>query len=131
MNKNASECAYIAAPTLIFPCSGAADVGEISDRAARKLTRDGAGKMFCLAGLGGHVESFLTNTKAAGKILVIDGCPVDCAKKTLEHANFSDFLHVRVTDLDCVKGKSPVTDETVANIAAHGKNMLSTEGCCS
>ena len=26
---------------LIFACSGAADDGEISDRAARKLTRDG------------------------------------------------------------------------------------------
>ena len=87
--------------------------------------------MFCLAGLGGHVVSFITNTNAAGKILVIDGCPVDCAKKTLEHANFSDFLHVRVTDLGCVKGKSPVTDETVAHIAAYGNNMLSTEECCS
>ena len=96
--------------TLIFPCSGAANVGEISDRAARKLTRDGVGKMFCLAGLGGYVESFITNTNVAGKILVIDGCPVYCAKKTLEHANFNDFLHVRVTDLGCVKMKSSVTD---------------------
>ena len=131
MPEKVQGCKCASAPTLIFPCSGAADVGEISDRAARKLTRDGVGKMFCLAGLGGHVESFTTNTHAAGKILVIDGCPVDCAKKTLEHANFNDFLHIRVTDLDCVKGKSPVTDETVAHIAAHGKNILSTEECCS
>lgn len=28
-----------AAPTLIFACSGAADVGAITDRAARKLTQ--------------------------------------------------------------------------------------------
>ncbi len=131
MPKNGQDCKCASAPTLIFPCSGAADVGELSDLAARKLTRDGIGKMFCLAGLGGHVESFTTNTHAAGKILIIDGCPVDCAKKTLEHAHFHDFLHVRVTDLGCVKGKSPVTDETVAHIAAFGNNMLSSEGCCS
>jgi len=131
MQENNRGCACGNAPTLIFPCSGAADVGEISDRAARKLTRDGAGKMFCLAGLGGHVESFIANTEAAGKILVIDGCPVDCAKKTLEHAGFADFLHFRVTDANCDKGTSPATDETVAEIAAHGKKILSAEGCCS
>ena len=130
MPENNRGCSCGDAPTLIFPCSGAADVGEISDRAARKLTRDGAGKMFCLAGLGGHVESFIANTNAAGKILAIDGCPVDCAKKTLEHADFRNFLHFRVTDLGCVKGKSPVTDTNVADIAEHGKNLLSAEECC-
>ncbi len=41
------------ATKLIFACSGAADVGAIADQAARKLTRDGVGKMFCLAGIGG------------------------------------------------------------------------------
>ena len=131
MKENTIGCECSAAPTLIFPCSGAADVGEISDRAARKLTREGVGKMFCLAGLGGHVESFITNTNAAGKILVIDGCAVDCAKKTIEHADFSNFLHIRVTDHGCVKGESPVSDANVADIAAHGKNMLSAEECCS
>jgi len=131
MNDKNCGCGCASAPTLIFPCSGAADVGEISDSTARKLTQDGVGKMFCLAGLGEHVESFITNTNAAGKILVIDGCPVDCAKKTLEHANLNDFLHVRITDLGCVKGMSPITDETVAHITSHGKNMLSTEECCS
>lgn len=112
------------APTFIFPCSGAADVGEISDRVARKLTRDGAGKMFCLAGIGGHVDSILAATGKAGKITVIDGCPVDCAKKTLEHADFNNFEHIRVTDLGCVKGESPAADDTVTRIAAEINTML-------
>jgi len=130
MSDTGCKCGCSSAPTLIFPCSGAADVGEISDRTARKLTRDGVGKMFCLAGIGGHAETILTTTEAAGAILVIDGCPVDCAKKTLEHAEFERFNHVRVTDLGCVKGKSPVNDETVARVAGHVKRMLSPEGCC-
>ena len=124
MPEKSQGCECVSAPTLIFPCSGAADVGEISDRAARKLTREGVGKMFCLAGVGGHVNNILTSTQAAGKILVIDGCPVDCAKKTIEHADFSEFLHFRVTDLGCVKGKSPATDETINRITAHGKSLL-------
>ena len=48
--KNACACG--SAPKLIFACSGAADVGAIADQAARKLTKDGAGKMYCLAGIG-------------------------------------------------------------------------------
>ena len=35
---------------LIFACSGAADVGEISDRAARKLSKDGVGSVEALRG---------------------------------------------------------------------------------
>ncbi len=128
--KTTCGCGCSTAPTLIFPCSGSSDVGEISDRAARKLTRDGAGKMSCLAGVGGHVNNFLMNTGAAGKILVIDGCPVDCAKKTLEHAGFTGFVHVHVTDLGLVKGKSSVTDEAVAAVANRGKELLTPKECC-
>ena len=43
-------CACDVTTKLIFACSGAADVGQISDLAARKLTVEGAGKMFCLGG---------------------------------------------------------------------------------
>jgi uncharacterized metal-binding protein len=41
-----------AASKYIFSCSRAADVGHISDLAARKLTKMGTGNMFCLAGIG-------------------------------------------------------------------------------
>lgn len=102
---------------LIFACSGAADVGEISDRVARKLTKDGAGKMFCLAGIGGRVEGILKKTRAASYILALDGCALDCAKKTLEQAGFAQFDHVRVTDLGMEKGQAPATDDNVEIVA--------------
>jgi len=61
-------CACGAAPKLIFACSGAADVGAVADQAARKLTRNGAGKMFCLAGIGGRVSGIMATTAAASKV---------------------------------------------------------------
>jgi len=100
-------------PKLIFACSGAADVGEISDRVARKLTRDGAGQMFCLAGVGGGVSGILDKTRSAARIVAIDGCSLDCAKKTLELAGFEGFIHTRVTDLGMEKGQAPATDQNV------------------
>ena len=105
-----------AAPTLIFACSGAADVGAIADKAARKLTVDGAGKMYCLAGIGGRVAGILKTTEEAEKILAIDGCPLDCVKLSLEEAGFAEFEHIKVTDLGLEKGKSPATDENIDTV---------------
>ena len=88
---------------LIFPCSGGSNVGQIANDAAKKLTTQGVGKMYCLAGLGGHVSGLIESTKAAKRIIVIDGCPVHCAKKTVEHAGFKPDVHVVVTDLGIQK----------------------------
>ena len=125
MSENAKEgCACGSAPKLIFPCSGAADVGEVADQTARQLTKEGAGKMYCLAGVGGHVEDMILNVQAAGKILAIDGCPKDCARKTLEHAGFTNVTHMRLTDMGLQKGSSPATAERVGEIVNRAKPLL-------
>lgn len=111
-------------PVLIFACSGAADVGEISDRAARKLSKDGAGMMFCLAGVGGRVEPIMKKTGSASKILVIDGCNLDCVKNCLEKAGFTEFEYIRVTEIGLEKGKSPANEENVAKVTAKAAEML-------
>ena len=113
-----------AAPTLIFACSGAADVGAIADGAARKMAKDGVAKMFCLAGIGGRASGILETTKAAEKILAIDGCSTDCVKHCLELAGFTDFEHLRVTDQGMEKGSTPVSPERIAEIAAKGAELI-------
>jgi uncharacterized metal-binding protein len=89
-------CSCSAGPNLIFSCSGAADVGELADRAARKLTKNGIGKMFCLAGIGGQVSGIVKTTEAASSILAIDGCALECAKKSLEIAGFTKLNNHRL-----------------------------------
>ena len=121
--KKSCACACGEAPKLIFACSGGADAGELADQAARKLTRDGAGRMFCLAGIGGRVGGIVKTTEAAGKILAIDGCPLNCAKKTLEEAGFSDFVHLNLAEIGFQKGESPANEDNIATVvqvaAAH------------
>jgi uncharacterized metal-binding protein len=121
-----SSCARCAAPKLVFSCSGAADVGHISDLAARRLTADGAGKMFCLAGVGGRVSGILATTQSAQSILAIDGCQLDCARKTLEEAGFTEFAHMRLSDMGMEKGKSPANDEAVAKVVSRAKARLAS-----
>lgn len=111
-------------PTLIFACSGAADVGHVSDMAARKMTKEGMGQMFCLAGVGGRVEPIMKKTLSAEKILAIDGCNLDCVKKTLREAGIDTFIHMRVTDLGLEKGQSPATEDNIAKVMVVGKDLL-------
>lgn len=120
--SNAHECA--GSEKLIFACSGAADVGVVSDQAARQMTRDGVGKMFCLAGLGGQVEGIVQKSKAAARILALDGCSLDCAKKCLEQAGITDFAHVRITDLGMEKGQTPPTSENITTVAEAASPLL-------
>lgn len=110
-------CACGGAPQLIFPCSGGSDVGALADLAARQLTRDGSGKMYCLAGIGGRVSGILATTAGAAKILAIDGCPLNCTQKTLELAGFTNIQHLCLTDAGFQKGASPATPENVAKVA--------------
>ena len=112
------------APKLVFACSGAADVGEIADAAARKVTREGVGKMFCLAGVGGRIRGITNITASAQRLVAIDGCALNCAANCLQQAGFSDFAHVRLVDLGLEKGKSDVTDEAVETAAASARQAL-------
>ena len=111
-------------PKLIFACSGAADVGAVADQAARRMTKEGAGSMFCLAGVGGRVAPIMEKTKSASKILAIDGCPLDCVAETLKQAGVESFAQLRVTDLGLEKGSTPTNDASIEAVVAKGRDMM-------
>jgi len=88
---------------LIFSCAGSSNVGQIANQAAVRLAQEGIGRYFCLAGIGGHVSGMIESTKAGKMLIAIDGCPVGCAKKTLEHTGFNIDEYVQVTELGIEK----------------------------
>jgi uncharacterized metal-binding protein len=97
---------------LIYACSGAADVGEIADRVARRLRAEGFAKMTCLAGVGAGLSGFVQSAKGADVNMAIDGCNIACAKKALEAIGVTPISYI-LTDLGLVKGESPVTEKIV------------------
>ena len=110
---------------LFYACSGGANVGEVADRACRQLMDEGAGTMFCLAGLGGGIEGMIQTAKDADLNVVIDGCPMDCAKKTFDRAGVTDYVQFRVTDLDIEKVKGVrATDEEVTRTVDRARATL-------
>ena len=127
MNATPSvACQCNVAPKLIFACSGASDVGEITDLTARRLANAGAGKMYCLAGVGGRVPGIMKHTAQAGRILAIDGCPNDCAKHTLLAAGFTNFEHLQLKTLGLNKGSRPGTQENIQTAFNKGQALLAS-----
>jgi len=119
-NKNCS-CKDNAVKT-VFACSGAADLGKISDLVARKLHRGGVRQMKCLAFIGGGIQDMIDSLKDSN-MLVIDGCPLDCGKLTMEKNELNDFFHLRLTDLGYSKGQTPATDQVVDEIVSHAVSL--------
>jgi len=117
MNEQ-KNCQCGSSPKLIFACSGAADVGEIADKAARVLARMGAGNLFCLAGIGAKIGGMIRSAEAASDILVIDGCFLDRSKKCLVEAGIKEIRHIRITDHGFKKGETVVNDRNVQKIVS-------------
>ena len=110
---------------LLYACSGGANVAEIADRAARELMFSGCGSMFCLAGIGAGIQGMVQTAKDADVNVVIDGCPMDCAKKIFDNAGVTNYRYIRVTDLGIEKVKGVrATDEQVAAAVAKVKEVL-------
>ena len=118
------SCSCRAAPKLIVACSGAADVGEIADRAARQLTRAGVAKMYCLGGLGGDLPAFIETTQTASAILAIDGCPSACASATLKRTGFTGFAQLQLAAIGINKGASPATPEAIERVVAAARELI-------
>lgn len=101
----AEDCCATNGNVMILTCSGASNVGQLSNRAAVELTQEGFGKMFCLAGIGGHLSGFVQSAKDVPQMVAIDGCEVGCAKAVLGHAEIPSKNYLVITDLGIEKNK--------------------------
>ncbi len=119
------KCCCSTKSRLIYSCSGAANTGEIADQVSRKLAKEGYGNMTCLASLGAHISGFVESAKGAEENITIDGCPVACAKKILEHIGVSPSKPYILTEMGVKKGETPVTEEIVDAISNKIKKNLS------
>lgn len=63
METKKQNCLCGAGEYIVMACSGASDVGQISDLVARKLHNNGVRKMNCLAVVGAGIEKSIENFK--------------------------------------------------------------------
>ena len=103
-------------------CSGASNTGAYSDKVARKLMANGKGKMLCLARFAVDPKFAEESKKELealgddGELMIIDGCPINCAEEIMKKSGFLKYRHINTTDFGITKGKTPVTEEKIDEI---------------
>jgi uncharacterized metal-binding protein len=106
--KSSCGCGAPGKSRIIYSCSGiGSNVGQLANAAACQLSREGYGGGSCLAGVGGGIGKLVDMGKNADERVVIDGCPVACAKKIMDDNGLSIDRYVLITDLGIAKTPGP------------------------
>ena len=118
--KSSCSCGAEGKARIIYSCSGiGSNVGQLANAAACRLTSEGYGSGSCLAGVGGGIEKLVSVGRSADERIVIDGCPVGCAKKIMDDKGLPVDRYIRITDLGITKIPGPAYDggdvQTVVN----------------
>ena len=104
---------------IIFPCAGQANVGQLTNLAAIQLTEEGYGNIACVALLAISTESLIANAMTADEVVILDGCPMLCARKIAGAQGIAAGQHLVMTELGITKGPSKsYTDDDVEKIVA-------------
>ena len=107
------KCACGSSDVRVVTCSGGSNVGQIANQAAVMLAREKVAGFFCLAGIGAHIKGMVKSGKEADLIISIDGCPMQCAAKTMQHAEIEPAIQVIVTEFGIEKAHDMIIDEKI------------------
>ena len=84
--------------------------------------------MFCLAGLGAEVQGMVQTARDADMNIVIDGCPMDCAKKIFHKVSMTNYQQLKVTDLGIEKQKGVrCTQEQIDHVIEKAQEMIAED----
>ncbi len=109
---------------VVVTCSGASDVGELSDRVGRELSRTNVVHLECSSAIGAARADSLERLRRAKAVLVIDGCASSCVGKMLDAACIEKRRHLDLGELGLSKGHSPATQANVARAVEAVKALL-------
>lgn len=90
---------------LIYSCSGCSSAAQLANHLALRMDRNGAAEMSCIAGLGGDVKPLVRTAKSGRPVVVLDGCPLHCARHTLARHGITPDVHWDLSKMDVEKRK--------------------------
>ena len=95
----------------LFVCfGGMSNVGTLTGLAALQAVRQakpGQAGIFCLGGLPTEAPLVLSKTRAAHRIITVDGCPLNCARKIVEQAGFAPYRTINLVEQCGIKKGPP------------------------
>ena len=123
-----AKCSCGSSNVAIFPCVGASNVGQLSNKIAIELEKQNIGNLMCTAGIGARAPGIMKSAEACDRIIAIDGCPINCASKTLELAGFKVDHQIVISEYGIKKTKEKEFKEDELSIALeHAFKTLQSE----
>lgn len=83
---------------LVYSCSGCSGAAQLANFVALELDSHRRAEMSCIAGLGGDVESLVRLAKSGRPLVAIDGCPLQCVRRTLSRHALSPRVAIILSD---------------------------------
>jgi len=121
-----SNCVTNDAPTSVYACAGASNVGIISMDLTMALHKANRYKMGCSVCIGaGDCACGGTETTDGKKDLLIDGCKVGCLKTMFDKKGITNYNHVIITQLGIKKAPTFDYDKSIIDTLL---NKLSEKG---
>lgn len=93
-----SSCCAGSSDRLVVACSGASNVGQVTNMTAIRMTQQGLAKMTCLAALGAKLPAYVESAKDRD-LVVLDGCPVGCAKLIVDGTGIGNYKYFVISEL--------------------------------
>jgi uncharacterized metal-binding protein len=84
---------------LVYSCSGCSSAAQTANHVALELDRLEVAEMSCIAGVGGDVPSLVKLAKSGRPVVVVDGCPLVCARSCLARHGVTPVLHTQLGEL--------------------------------
>lgn len=114
---------------LVYSCSGCSNVAQLANDVALWLRDKKIAEMSCIAGVGGDVKPLVRLAKSKRPILAIDGCPLNCVKKTLARHQVAPTWHLQLTDLGLKKRDTEAcTLRDMYKVLEHTHTVLGLDG---
>ena len=80
MNDSSTESAP---PALVYACSGASNLGQLTNEIAIRLDRAGLAEMSCAEAIGIEASPPYAAALSGQPVITISGCPLACADRLL------------------------------------------------
>ncbi|MFI5136986.1 MAG: putative zinc-binding protein [Sphingobacteriales bacterium] len=113
---------------IVYSCSGCSSAAQMANYLALQLDRKGIAEMSCIAGVGGNVRKLVRTAQSGREIIVIDGCPLACAKACLNNHSIHPDVHIELTSFGVAKRQHEDFDKQQANKILETLEAMADQG---
>lgn len=84
---------------MVLACSGASNLGQISNSMAVRLQHTGMAIMSCMSAIAADLPSFIADARKVDELLVLDGCSIACAKKIMDAKGIGPYRYFDIGEM--------------------------------